>query len=345
MKNRKDELRNIFAGRKPIDVSNECKEHGEAPSRRLPSGAVKAMGMSLNELAREVGEAKRLQAKLLDGNAIIELDPQLIDLPIIADRLTENHEHDDAFAKLKKSIFENGQQVPVLLRKHSDLQKAAQGLYQAAYGHRRIRAAKELCIPVKAIVRNLSDSDLVVAQGNENAGRRDLSYIERAFFAKSMIAKGFDRRTAQAALCVDKTEMSRLLQVAEKVPEHIARSIGPAPKVGRSRWLNLGSLFSSETSRVKAQEEITGECFRSADSDTRFQMLFNRLNRTSMGETEKSPDLIRDRDGKVLGKLSSSAKRTQFEISAADHRTFAGYLARELPGLVAAFRASRNTDL
>src|SRR5690606_36556655 len=52
---------------------------------------------------------------------------------------------------------------------------------------------------VRAVVRDLSDTELVLAQGKENAERRSLSFIERAFFAKALIDHGFDRATAQAA--------------------------------------------------------------------------------------------------------------------------------------------------
>lgn len=60
------------------------------------------------------------------------------------------------------------------MRPHSDGVKAGEGFYQAAYGHRRLCAARELGIPVKAIVRVLDDHALVMAQGKENAERRNL---------------------------------------------------------------------------------------------------------------------------------------------------------------------------
>jgi hypothetical protein len=54
------------------------------------------------------------------------------------------------------------------------------GHFQVAYGHRRLRAAELLQIKVKAVVRYLSDIEMVVVQGKENSDRRDLSFIERA---------------------------------------------------------------------------------------------------------------------------------------------------------------------
>src|SRR5690606_13212495 len=99
---------------------------------------------------------------------------------------------------------------------------------------------------VRAVVRELGDDDLAVAQGKENAERRSLSFIERAFFAKALLDHGFERQTAQAALAVHKSEISRLLQVAEMVPLEIVEALGPAPKVGRPRWLALGELLKKD---------------------------------------------------------------------------------------------------
>ena len=52
-----------------------------------------------------------------------------------------------------------------------------EGFYQVAYGHRRVRATAILGIKVRAIVRDLTDAELVIAQGQENNARQDLSFI------------------------------------------------------------------------------------------------------------------------------------------------------------------------
>ncbi|WP_438800714.1 hypothetical protein, partial [Acinetobacter baumannii] len=62
---------------------------------------------------------------------------------------------------------------------------------------------------VKAVVVNLTDSELVVAQGIENSARQDLSWIERAVFAWRLEHAGIEAREIRAALNTDKTELSR----------------------------------------------------------------------------------------------------------------------------------------
>lgn len=250
---RKDKLKALFAAeptqedalsptRDVNDASNAEKAKSlDAPiaSKRSASSAVKAMGLSLGQMADEIEDVRRL--KNTPGEPIAALDPNLIDSAMIADRLSEGADNDERFASLMESLRDHGQQVPILVRPHPDNEKRDKGRYQAAYGHRRIRAAVELGVSVQAIVRDLSDEALVMAQGKENAERRDLSFIERAFFAKGMIDHGFDRATAQAALSVHKTEMTRLLQVADRIPTVFLALFGPPQKsaghVGWRLWI------------------------------------------------------------------------------------------------------------
>ena len=67
------------------------------------------------------------------------------------------------------------------------------------------------------MVRQLSDRELVVAQGQENSARADLSFIERARFALHLEVAGYDRETIISALSVDKTTVSRLISVASQI--------------------------------------------------------------------------------------------------------------------------------
>jgi ParB family chromosome partitioning protein len=242
-------------------------------------------------------------------------------------------------------MAEHGQQVPVLVRPHPDPEKAARGLYQIAYGHRRAQAARELGLPVRAVVRTLDDAALALAQGKENAERRALSFIERAFFAKALLDHGFDRATAQVALSVHKSEMTRLLQVTENVPLDIVQAIGPAPKAGRPRWMELGELLAADRGGL-AHDEITLHAFREADSDTRFQRLFDRLQasakRRAAGGATGGARRIADAQGRVLGEVAVAGKAARLTIPASAGSGFADFVADELPRLHAAFLAAQS---
>lgn len=344
MNARKDRLKTLFGGAIADDAGEAPSSigtmPGEQPARRAASGAVKAMGLSLGSLSKEVEEARRLREALAAGEQVLELDPALLERSPFLDRLSEGSRNDEAFEELTRSLAEHGQQVPILVRPHPDKDKAARGFYQIAYGHRRVQAARVLGRPVRAVVRSLDDVELALAQGKENAERRALSFIERAFFAKTLIDHGFDRATAQAALAVHKSEMSRLLQVTETVPLSFVQAIGPAPKAGRPRWLKLGELLAKDVPGF-ARDEISRQRFREADSDARFQLLFERLKaaerRRGVGTRSKAKR-IEDGSGRQIGELSKAGQAMRLTIPESAGQGFADYLAARLPQLHAEFR-------
>ncbi|TKT75861.1 plasmid partitioning protein RepB [Aquamicrobium sp. LC103] len=346
---RKDHLRALFGADLPSLAPTQTESATPEPEakphppveQRSSSGAVKAMGLSLSSMTRELDEARALKEQLAGGDRVIELDPAKIDPSIVRDRLSREDVGDEEFQPLVESLRENGQQVPVLVRPHP----TSPGRYQTAYGHRRIRAAASLAIPVRAIVRELSDAELVLAQGKENTERRSLSFIERAFFAQSLIHHGFERGIVERALSLHKAEMTRYLQVASGIPTHIASAIGPAPKAGRPRWMALSEFFRNPAAAVIAAEEVHSEPFRQASSDERFRRLYVRLERRARPPVKKpqAPREINDDAGRVLARLTDGPKpRLEFDENAKPG--FAAYVAEVLPELVARFEQEATTD-
>ncbi|TDK32308.1 plasmid partitioning protein RepB [Rhizobium deserti] len=350
---RKNELRALFGGglaptEQPLapeakpEQQNEVKfsSPSEAvPPQRSASGAVKAMGLSLGAMTREAEEARALRQALNEGERVVAVHPDRIDSSIVEDRLRLDGRDDEDFAALVDSIREGGQQVPVLLRPHPD----QSGRYQTAYGHRRVRAAARLGIEVKAIVRPLSDDELVLAQGKENAERRNLSFIERSVFAKNLASHGFDRKVIGDALAVQKSELSRLFAVVESIPDEFIRLIGPAPKVGRDRWMKLGELLQTAPAQQAAKEEVHYQRFQAADSDGRFQLLFDRLSRRQKPEASL-PEEIKDANGKVFARLKLDGKNRRIEFAADVEAAFIEDTAALLAERYQAFVASRSGD-
>lgn len=314
---RKNELRALFSGSvtpaategeaKPAETATPARA-APAPQQRAASGAVRAMGLSLGTMTREAEEARALRQALNEGERVLSIEPDRIDASFIEDRINLEGRDDPDFEALVESIRESGQQVPVLLRPHPE----RSGYYQTAYGHRRIRAAARLAQPVRAIVRPLTDDELVLAQGKENAERRNLSFIERALFAQNLVARGFDRKIAGDALAVQKSELSRLLQVAENIPADLVRAIGAAPKAGRDRWMKLAGMLEGAEANAAALAETAGAAFLASDSDRRFQLVFDRL----AGRPQPpSPETLQDRQGKVFARIRKDAKSPRIEFS------------------------------
>ncbi|MHA7883580.1 plasmid partitioning protein RepB [Nitratireductor rhodophyticola] len=357
MSKRKDHLKALFGGSGEGNAPSPAPEPKSMPRApetksaptpvktdpvpRSSSGAVKAMGLTLSSMTREVEDARAIRESLAKGERIVEVDPELIDPSLVRDRLSREDDGDEDFNALVESVRENGQQVPVLLRPHP----TESGRFQVAYGHRRVRAAARLKRPVQAIVRTLNDDELVLAQGKENTERRNLSFIERAFFADALMRHGFDRGVVQRALSLHKAEMTRLLQVAEAVPAQIANAIGPAPKAGRPRWMALAEFLKREAAVVIAQDEITSVAFRAADSDERFRRLYERLAKRAAARGKKADRTraIEDGKGRTLARVTLGAK-PRFDFDEKALPGFADYLAEHLPELAERFDKERAKE-
>ncbi len=283
---------------------------------RIRSGAIGAMGASLQHLQDSAREAEALRRALADAESIVSLDADLIDSAPVADRFVLDN--DAAEDVLTESIRVSGQQVPVLVRPHP----LRPGRWQAAYGHRRIRACRALRLPVKAIVRDLSDVALAVAQGKENLERRDLSFIERAFFAAGLEQAGFDRGIVMQALGVHKADVSRYIAVAAAIPGDLVRIIGPAPKAGRARWMELADLVAGERPGKPSLRDLLEVlpqlgAFQNSGSDARFQMVLQRLSAApALAAASRSPTaVVRDSAGRIVATVVARGSQRQISVN------------------------------
>jgi ParB family chromosome partitioning protein len=126
--------------------------------------------------------------------------------------------------------------------------------------------------------------------------------------------------------------------VAEGVPHRIANAIGPAPKIGRPRWMALAEMLKSEAGTVKADDEITSERFRATtDSDARFNLVFSRLQRKTAAKAGEA-QTIRDGQGRAVAVVSVSKGRARVEFVDKLVDGFEVFLGEELPRLVERFR-------
>lgn len=332
---------NEKAAERTADIDKPAAARPATPLRS-PSGAVRAMGLSLGgtgdaKLREERDAALAEAAALREGERVVELDPVAVAPSPLRDRLALADAHDDTFAALKASIAADGQQVPVLVRPHPD--PASGFKYQTAFGHRRIEATRQLGLAVLAVVRPLDDAALALAQGKENADRRDLSFIERAMFARTLIEAGHDRAVAMATLSVQKSEMARLLQVAERIPPHLARAIGPAPRIGRPRWLKFTELLDGQGATEKATRAIHSEAFKAAGSDERFALAFDALARAR--KTSKPQATVVRHEGRPLARIAQTGGEVTVKLDK-QHEALAAELARRVADLLPELLSERG---
>lgn len=273
-------------------------------ARRSRSTVVTSMGQHLRSITEQAKADKEallaLQGASGSGERLHEIDVALIDPSPIRDRIAGGDEAsaDDA---LRESISQDGQQVPILLRPNA----GRPGRYLTVYGHRRVRALKALGRPALALLREMSDEDAFVAQGNENNERRNTSFIEKALFATQLAAAGLAPTRVGAALGAHRTLVHQMIGLVNDLPAELISAIGPAPSVGRPRWRSLADL--AKTHPVKAwKAAVQADGFSGLSSDERFAFVFERLSARPAPAPEARA--LASQDGRPLGSVQRTAR-------------------------------------
>ncbi|WP_296712845.1 plasmid partitioning protein RepB [Rhodoblastus sp.] len=292
---------------------------------------VGAIGQSLGEFNEKAKRAEEIERKLTAGQVIVELDPTLIDPSFIADRMPSSAE---GLADLTEAIREHGQFNPILVRPHPE----KVGRYQVAFGHRRLRAVTSLGRQIKSVVRDLTDEQLVIAQGQENHERKDLSYIEKARFAHRLEQR-FSRATIMAALSIYKSDLSNMLSVVSKIPEDIVDAIGPAPGTGRRSWIELADYLSNGKTALAVRKAASDPSLATLTSDERFKrVLASTKERPIPAQSEN----WRANNGEPLGTVVQNAKRVSITIDRQKAPEFADFVLNRLRDLYLEFKAGSS---
>ncbi len=295
------------------------------PKRASPVGALSQSLGGINEKAQRAADLER---QLAQGQTIVDLDPALVDSSFVPDRLGVAEEEQQ---RLVTQIREHGQQVPILVRPHP----VDAGRYQVAFGHRRLRAAAALDRKVLAVVRDLSDEQLVIAQGQENNERRDLSYIEKVRFAERLQAR-FSRDVIMAAMSIYKGDLSNMLSVAARIPADVIDAIGPAPGIGRRSWMEMADLLAKGDFVERAREFLATPEAREALSADRFKVMLAAMRPP---ETQSRADVWTDEDGTRLARVTQDAARVEIIIDRKHAPDFAAFVLERLPALLEDYRS------
>ena len=324
----------LMSGSIPASQSGQAETAArETPPRedhlhpRVSAGSVGALRNTLAHITRE--------------GRVVELDPVTIDPSPYPDRL-EGVEEAEAIEALARSIARNGQEVPVLVRPHPERPNH----YQTIYGHRRVKAVAELGqgLKVRAIIRELTDEELLLAQGIENSLRQDLSWIEKALFARRLEAfareKGRDPTAlVMEALSLHAPDVSRFRTTLEIIPDDIVMAIGAAPKTGRTKWLALYNLVKSDASLIeKLRLASKHDTLRAMSSDERFAELL----RQASGKFEpQKPKSVYGADRTEVGTVEYGKKAVRLTLS---DQAFARFVESRLTDLHADYLQAIGRD-
>ncbi len=327
---RKDRLSEVFSGSPATE-----EPRGLPAGNPVAKGSRKPAPFGLNRYA-----AEHLQKP--NARYIQEIDPELIERGGPADRMDELDEA--AETALRDSIARTGQTTPVLLRPDPE----QPGRFRIIYGRRRVRAIRSLGQKVKAIIRDdITDEDAVIIQGQENSVRKDLSFLERARFLVAIEAEGFPRAVAIDALAIDKARASNYAKLGNTLPDSLARLIGPAPGIGRDRWLAFVTAYdgcSDAFDRVEAA--LTAPRPGAADSDARFGIAFDALASAekpaaakpaaTAGDIKTQIGLGEGRDRKVFAtvKTAKGALSVSVPAKTGAQKSFAEHLSSRIEDMI-----------
>jgi ParB family transcriptional regulator, chromosome partitioning protein len=301
--------------------------------RMKGSRAVGSVATALGDLRdhnnAEIAELKR---QLAEGQPIVELDTDKIDSSFVADRMDSS---DEATEELKSLIEDQGQLVPILVRPHPEHADR----YQVAFGHRRLKAVRLLGRRVRAVIRKMTDEELIIAQGQENNARLDLTYIEKARFASTLLRMNFSRKAVEQALTVNHSQVVWFKQVTDAVPDEILVAIGRAPKIGRPRWLQFAEVIAKPGNVKKARAIILTESFLAQSPDDRFSHLAKELT-----EKKSEPPLQAvwaDPKGRKLASFTYTDTKCTVQIDRRDDPDFAEYLYSKLGDVYRDYEAQK----
>ncbi|EBA07820.1 plasmid partitioning protein RepB [Sagittula stellata] len=297
--------------------------------------------MSSNRALRSARDA-------VDGINVWELDPDSIANRRVQDRMELGDVSD-----LRQNIETNGQTVPILVRRDpKDPEK-----YLLVYGARRLAAIRESdkVTKVRALVASMSDEAAMRAQMAENADRRDLTFIEKAFYAYQLIEVGFGTQSEVAEMLnVTKSWISMSQNIMRLLGPELVQIIGPAPGVGRPRWDALAQAldgrFNSRAPVIEAAEDAASRIASDEAAGKTLAkepsvLIFEALERLARGPKRKPIVPVKTTlkiNGEKAGSLARTAKGVAIDL---DDPRFANWMQNHAEPILEELYARWREDI
>jgi ParB family chromosome partitioning protein len=268
------------------------------PPQRAP--AVHNLGLMLDAMHRNSERAEEIYQQLSAADRIVEIDPNLVDPSPVGDRLPPSKQDEDAFAE---SVAAYGQRVPGLIRPS----KTAPGRYVIVYGRRRLSAVKKLGKLFRTAVADLDDETAFVVQGLENNDREDLSFIERALYARELADRRVSPQAIAYALKTARSNTNAMISLARRLPQEVILAIGSSPTIGYPRWAKLNEMLtkSEKGAEIAWRATIGRPDFSGLGPAQRFDAVFHAIEAAVRPAHPKSEEtrFIADAAGNIFAKF------------------------------------------
>ena len=323
----------MSSGRKSImkGIIADAADTGPAVSQPLRTPKPHAVGGAISDMLGAFETMTRGATQAASGLVLVDLDPATLDPSPYLDRMASPDDAENDIT-LADRIKEEGQLVPVMVRPHPQDPHR----YQIAFGHRRVRACRLINRTVRAIIRDMSDTDLAIAQARENLERMDLTFLETARFALNLEQAGQSRSAIQTILAVDKADVSRMIKAAMSIPDDIANALGRLPGIGRPRIYDLAEALDQNpilAERIRA--ELAVRPLMKLEPAQRYARIM-RLTHAQGASSASAPTRPLYAAGAHFGHAKATKKGIQFEIT---NPECARFVEAQLPRLLEEFAA------
>lgn len=287
-----------------------------------------------DEPKRIIKPVLEIQRHLETHKAVARLKMQPVD--IIDSGINSRFDVTERIEKLKSSIKRSGQSVPISVRRANHTSEQ----YEIVYGRRRIEACRQLGINVLAYIIDVNDRDVLISQNLENAARLDISFIEKALYAKRLEDHGFTHKEIRNLLAVKRSALSRMFNVTSKLPRLVIDAIGPAHGHGSRQWELLCKAISDRFDLD--EEDILAQIDSCLPSAERLCALLNKLVPSLQSKTKKKPLRRILADGQISMKSHSGriTIRTRGEMVG-----FSEFVDQRLEALWVGYQASASPPL
>ena len=214
-------------------------------------------------------ESSEISSLRRKSESLISIPPDACSPWNFADRLEEEMGDIDALAT---SISRSGQQEPILVREST---KKGSVKYEIIFGNRRWRACQRLNIPVKAILKQISDQEAAIAQKEENDNRQDISDYTRAIYYKKLLDKGVFRSQLQMAkkMGIGNSTLGDLLSYT-RIPERILAVFQRPHKISKTVAVRLASMSDADDMQIKELAKVANKIEEGRVSYRNFEELF-----------------------------------------------------------------------
>ena len=277
-----------------------------APASR-PIAAVGKLGSLLREMNTEAGQVADLQRMLASAKHVVDLDPDLIDpsrsgiASTIQIRRTSIACARASFATAN-ACRSSSDQNPTILNVMSP--------YTATEESRSRRRRRSSFAPSWPTCPRKTRSS---PRARRTTSGRTPPSLSDAFYARRLNERGMAIIRIAAALAVPVSTVSESVKVAERIPEDLIVAVGPAPGVGRRRWLALIPHIPRD--RTVWDSLVVKPDFQALSSDERFEAVFAALAKPPTGDPQASRAASLSDGAGVYVTIKKTAKAAMLTIS------------------------------